>query len=81
MIKVTETGLLLKGNLPSILSETACILRHVHKKTIDKLGPEFGEILYQKTIALADMDEEDMEKELEKMETEKIKMLNDLFSK
>jgi len=27
------------------------------------------------------MDEEDMEKELEKMETEKIKMLNDLFSK
>ena len=45
------------------------------------LGPEFGEILYQKTIALADMDEEDMEKELEKMETEKIKMLNDLFSK
>lgn len=41
MIKVTETGLLLKGNLPSILSE----------------------------------------KELEKMETEKIKMLNDLFSK
>ena len=77
MIKVTETGLLLKGNLPSILSETACILRNVHKKTIDKLGPEFGEILYQKTIALADMDE----KELEKMETEKIKMLNDLFSK
>lgn len=48
MIKVTETGLLLKGNLPSILSETACILRNVHKKTIDKLGPEFGEILYQK---------------------------------
>lgn len=81
MIKVTETGLLLKGNLPSILSETAFILRNVHKKTIDKLGPEFGEILYQKTIALADMDEEDMEKELEKMETEKIKMLNDLFSK
>ncbi len=35
----------------------------------------------KKTIALADMDEEDMEKELEKMETEKIKMLNDLFSK
>ena len=65
MIKITETGLLLKGNLPSILSETACILRNVHKKT----------------IALADMDEEDMEKELEKMETEKIKMLNDLFSK
>ena len=26
-------------------------------------------------------DEKDMEKELEKMETEKIKMLNDLFSK
>lgn len=48
MIKITETGLLLKGNLPSILSETACILRNVHKKTIDKLGPEFGEILYQK---------------------------------
>ena len=81
MIKVTETGLLLKGNLPSILSETACILRNVQKKTIDKLGPEIGEILYQKTIALADMDEEDMEKELEKMEKEKIKMLNDLFSK
>ena len=81
MINITETGLLLKGNLPSILSETACILRNVLKKTIDKLGPELGEILYQKTIALADMDEEDMEKELEKMETEKIKMLNDLFSK
>ena len=81
MIKITEESLLVEGNLPDILSDTAFLLRVVHKKAIAKLGPVLGEILYQKTIALADMDEEDMEKELEKMETEKIKMLNDLFSK
>lgn len=81
MIKVTETELLLEGKFLSILSETACILRSVHKKTIDVFGPEYGEIIYQKIIASADMDEEDIEKELEKMKTERIKKLNDLFSK
>lgn len=81
MIKITEESLLVEGNLPDILSDTAFLLRVVRKKAIAKFGPEPGEILYQKTIALADMDEEDIEKELEKMETEKIKMLNDLFSK
>lgn len=48
MIKITETGLLLKGNLPSILSETACILRNVHKKTIDKLGQSLAKFYIKK---------------------------------
>lgn len=48
MIKVTETGLLLKGNLPSILSETACILRNVHKKRLISLDQSLAKFYIKK---------------------------------
>ena len=81
MIKITEESLLMEGNLPDILSDTAFLLRVVRKKAIAKLGPELGEALYQKTIKLAEMETEDMEKELKEMEAENSKLLNKLFFK